>query len=313
MRILDEAQSLGTPPEPVCLAIGVFDGVHLGHVQVIRQMLADARKDRCSSVVVTFDRHPNAVVAPERTPPMIYPLWKRLDTVARLGVEAALVFQFDHAFSRQSGSDFVERLLRGFGRFCSLSVGTGFVFGHRRSGDLQLLRSLGEKQGFAVHGIAPVEAMGEVISSTRVRECIAAGDFERATALLGRPYRLAGTVAVGDQLGRGLGFPTANLNVDGLVLPPPGVYAATAIGEDFRSVAAVNVGRRPTVRSAAAAIRVEAHLLGFDGDLYGRRMELEMGGRLRGEVRFPSREALADQIRRDVDQVREWAGNKGLL
>ena len=154
---------------------------------------------------------------------------------------------------------------------------------------------------------------GEVISSTRLRERVAAGDLPWASACLGRPYGLAGEVVRGEQLGRRLGFPTANLSVDGLVLPPLGVYAGVALGEGLRAPAAVNIGRRPTVDRGAAVVRVEAHLPGYSGDLYGRRLQLELHERIRGEERFPSMDALRERIGRDVEQVRIWAGNKGLL
>ncbi len=313
MRLLAEPSRVGPGPAPVSLAIGVFDGVHLGHEAVIRQTLADARTARGQAVVVTFDRHPNAVVAPERTPPMIYPLWRRLDVLAGLGLDATLVFTFDVEFSRQTGEEFLGNLLRGFERVVSVCVGAGFVFGYRRSGDVDLLKRLGAREGFQVHGIEPLTLEGAPISSTRVRDCIGAGDFPGASRLLGRRYGLAGEVRPGDRLGRHLGFPTANLDVTGLVLPPSGVYAAIAIAPGLRHAAAVNIGTRPTVDGESGEKRVEAHLQGFDGDLYGRRLEIEFDHRLRGEKRFPSRSALADQIREDVGAVRDWAGNKGLI
>lgn len=313
MRVLSDAVPLGDPPSPVCLAIGVFDGVHRGHAAVIGRMLQEARTGGAVSVVVTFDRHPQAVVCPEQAPGMVYPLWRRLEAIRGLGADAALVFPFDAEFSRQTAEQFVQRLVGGFGRLAGVSVGTGFVFGHGRGGDLALLEHLGRAHGFSVVGLPPLEVAGGIVSSTRVRELVASGDFAGAGSLLGRPYALAGEVVVGDRLGRQLGFPTANLEVNGLVLPPSGVYAAVATGPEVRRAAAVNIGRRPTVASGGAPVlRVEAHLLGFDGDLYGRRLELEMGDWLREERAFPSRGALVEQIRGDVAKVAEWAGNKGL-
>lgn len=313
MKILDRPQPFGSAPDPVVLAIGVFDGVHLGHAEVIRQTLGDARAAGGRAVVVTFDRHPNAVVAPQRQPLMLYPLWRRLEVIASLGVEAALVFAFDLEFSRQPAEMFVDRLIAGFGKVAGICVGSGFVFGHGRSGEVNLLRRLGAERGFAVRGIEPLTLEGEVISSTRLRELVAAGDLQRATACLGRSYGVAGEVVRGDQLGRRLGFPTANLSVDGLVLPPLGVYAGFACGEGLRAPAAINIGRRPTVERTAGEVRVEAHLPGYTGDLYGRRLHVELHERIRGEERFPSVETLRERIGRDVDQVRIWARNKGLL
>jgi riboflavin kinase/FMN adenylyltransferase len=313
MRVITDAEPLGAPPPPVSLAIGVFDGVHIGHAAVVRRMLADARTTAAVPVVVTFDRHPYATLAPDRTPPMIYPLWRRLDALAELGAELALVFRFDLAFSRQSAESFLERLLTGFGRVTSIAVGAGFVFGHRRGGNVALLRNFGQARGFIVEAVEPVQWKSEPVSSTRVRESIAEADFSTTAGLLGRPYALAGEVRHGDHLGHQFGFPTANLDVDGLVLPPAGVYAAIARWSGKVRPAAVNIGTRPTLNPASAAIRVEAHLLGIDTDLYGQRLELEFHHCLRPEVRFSSLDELIAQIQRDIAEVTAWAGNKGLL
>jgi len=312
MKVLSEAQPLGSPPSPVHLAIGVFDGVHLGHAEVIQATRAAARAQGGLTVVATFDRHPHRVVDPEHTPPMLYPLWRRLEVIGALGVDAVLVFRFDADFSRQPAEEFVQRLSRGFRRLALFRSGTGFVFGHRRGGDVALLARLGADLGFAVRGVPPCEANGTVVSSTRIRELVVSGALEEAARLLGRPYSIAGEVLKGDRIGRELGFPTANLDVSGLVLPPGGVYAAEVQAGGRTRAAAVNIGRRPTVQEGVAPVRVEAHLPGYDGDLYGQRLELVLGPRLRGEQRFPSRDALAEQIARDVAAVRSWAGNKGL-
>ena len=311
MRILADAVPLGAPPGPVSLAVGVFDGVHLGHRAVIQRTIEDARSAGGVAVVVTFDRHPSAVLAPASAPQMLLPLWRRLEAIGESGVEATLVFAFDEEFSRQPAAAFVERLVRGFGSVAGISVGAGFVFGHRRSGNLEVLRELGRRHGFAVHGVPPVTIAGEVVSSTRIRELVAAGDLGRAGALLGRAYTLAGEVVAGDRLGRQLGFPTANLDVPGLVLPPRGVYAAWARTAGRRLPAAVNIGVRPTVDGTAAVPRVEAHLLGFAGELYGARLELELASRLREERRFPSPAALRTAIGEDVAAVRSWAEKGG--
>ncbi|MCC6231601.1 MAG: riboflavin biosynthesis protein RibF [Verrucomicrobiales bacterium] len=312
LKVLHEAEPLGDPPAAVHVAVGVFDGVHLGHAVVVGRMVAEARSRGGVPVVVTFDRHPQTVVAPAHAPAMIYPLWRRLRALEGLGLESALVYRFDAEFSRQTGEAFIDRLRRGFRSLAGITVGAGFVFGRERSGDLDLLRRLGPRHGFTVNGVPPLEMEGGVISSTRLRESIAEGRLDEAARMLGRPYSLAGEVREGDRLGRQLGFPTANLEVTGLVLPPTGVYAAWAKWDGAVRAAAVNLGTRPTVDPSAAGVRVEAHLLDFDGDLYGRQVELELGPRLRGECRFPSRDALVEQITRDVAGVRQWAGNKGL-
>jgi riboflavin kinase/FMN adenylyltransferase len=313
MKFMTNAGPVGEPPQPVSLAVGVFDGAHLGHASVIQETLREAKRHGGVAVAVTFDRHPTSVLAPDRAPPMIYPLWRRLEALEDLGMGAALVFAFDEEFSRQPATVFVERLLAGFQRVAAIVVGTNFVFGHGRSGNVALLERMAAERGFVARAVPGRLLGGEIISSTRVRERIAAGDFEGASELLGRPYALAGEVEAGDRLGRTLGFPTANLRVDGLALPPPGVYAARAVMGKISRPAAVNVGTRPSIQANGATVRVEAHLLDFAGDLYGERMELEFRFRIRGEERFPSRDALARRIGEDVEAVRAWAGNKGLL
>lgn len=309
MKILSEAGLPGMAQGPACLAIGVFDGVHLGHRAVIRQTLSEARRKGGAAIAITFDRHPAAIVAPDRKPPLLCPVWRKLEALAELGLDAAVVYSFDEHFSRQSAGEFVDRLRAGFGVLGSVTVGASFVFGHGRTGNLEELGRLGALHGFEAHGLPPVEIAGEVVSSTRLRELVAQGDFDRAATLLGRRHTLAGEVIQGDRLGRKLGFPTANLDVEGLVLPPLGVYAGYAIWEGCRFPAAVNIGRRPTIEGTLSEIRVEAHMPGFEGDLYGRRMELDLHTRLRTEQKFPSREALVAQITRDVAAVRAWSGN----
>lgn len=305
MQLASSARDLAAPGRRHCVAIGVFDGVHLGHQQVIRQTLADAARHEAQAVVLTFDRHPNAVVAPDRVPPMIYPLPQRLRAIAGLGCQAALVLPFDEALSRQTGEEFVRALASGLGHLVSVSVGSEFTFGHRRSGDVPLLRRLGGELGFAVHGLAAVAVDGQMVSSTRIREAIRTGHLDAASQMLGRDYALAGQVVHGAQLGRKLGFPTANLDTSGLVLPPGGVYAAHARlgGETHRAV--VNIGWRPTVATGAPAVRVEAHLLDYDRDCYGQEMELHFIERLRDEQKFPGLDALRDQIRRDLEAAHQ--------
>ena len=304
LRTIHRVAELKPGGRPVCLAIGVFDGVHLGHQQVIRQAVTDAEQQEGLAVVVTFDRPPAAVLAPERAPLLICPLPLRLRAIAALGVDVTWLIQFDLQFSQQRAEDFVRRLAREWQPTRSVCVGSNFVFGHRRSGDVELLRKLGRELGFTVHGLAAVALDGRTVSSTRIREAIRAGRLDQAQQMMGREYVLAGPIVRGDQLGRQLGFPTANLDVSGLVLPPGGVYAIhAAVGRShYRGV--LNIGHRPTLRNPLPQLRVEAHLLDFDGDLYGREMELTFVGRLRAERKFPSLEALRAQIAEDVAAAR---------
>jgi riboflavin kinase/FMN adenylyltransferase len=236
-------------------------------------------------------------------PPLIYSLPQKLRAIAALGVDATWLIRFDEPFSRQPGEDFVRGMARDFGQLHSICVGGDFSFGHRRSGNVALLDSLGAELRFAVHSIAPVSLDGQPVSSTRIREAIRTGQFNSASRMLGRGYSLAGTVVKGGQLGQKLGFPTANVDAQGLVLPPNGVYAAHAQtgGRQFRAV--LNIGLRPTISPDVAAPRVEAHLLDFRGDLYGQELEVTFVGRLRDEQKLPSIDALKEQIARDIDQA----------
>lgn len=287
-----------------CAAIGVFDGVHLGHQQVIRQTVSDAHHCGAVPIAVTFDRHPAAIVAPQRVPPMIQTLAHRLESIAALGIEVACVIRFDEAFSRLSGEEFVRQLLRDFGRLHSICVGGAFTFGHQRSGNVALLQRMGGEHGFSVHGLAAVSLDGETISSTRIREAIRAGHLDLAGQMLGRDYRLTGPVVRGDQLGRQLGFPTANLDVTGLALPPHGVYAVE-VSLDGRPLPGVlNLGHRPTVQDSAPQLRVEVHLLDFTGDLYDRELAVTFIQKLRDEQKFPSLDALRAQIEADIAAAR---------
>ena len=304
MKILRTPSDLPPGPRRICVAIGVFDGVHLGHQQVIRQTVADAEQHEALSVVVTFDRHPNAVVAPTRMPPPVYSLTQKLRAIEALGVEGAWVIHFDEAFSRQTGEEFVRALVRDFSQLRSVCVGSGFTFGHRRSGDVGLLRRLGVELNFSVHGLAAVSLDGEPVSSTRIREAIRGGQFDAAGQMLGRAWSLAGPVVKGDQLGGKLGFPTANLDVNGRALPPNGVYAVHVRIDAQIHRGVLNIGFRPTVSSGAPELRVEAHLFDFTGDLYGRDLEITFLEKLREEQTFPSLAALKEQIARDVASAR---------
>ncbi len=304
MLCLHHARELPADARPVCAAVGMFDGVHLGHQQIIQKVIAEARACGGVSLVITFDAHPSAIVAPERAPALLQSLSQRIETIGTLGAEALWVIHFDRAFSEVSAEAFIRQMTEAWGRLRSLCVGADFAFGHRRSGNVGLLRQLGAEIGFAVHGLPAVTVDGQPVSSTRIREAVRAGDFAGADRLLGRPYQLAGPVVTGDQLGRQLGFPTANLDVRGLVVPPHGVYATQARwrGADHPSV--TNIGLRPTLRGTAPALRVETHLLDFQGDLYGEELGLRFVTCLREERQFASLAELEAQIARDAAAAR---------
>lgn len=304
MNVIHRAVELNTSNRKVCLAIGFFDGVHLGHQQIIRQTIADAHQNEAIALVITFDRHPASVVAPDRAPSLIYPLARKIRTIESLGAHALLLIHFDKAFSQQPGEQFIRSLTRDLGGIQSLCVGANFTFGHKRDGNVALLKKLGEELQFKVHGMAAVSLDGKIISSTRVREAVATGNLDLAGQMLGRDYSLSGRVIEGDHLGHQLGFPTANIDATGLILPPNGVYTArTAVrGTTFASV--LNIGFRPTLKNPTPQKRVEVHLLDFNGDLYGQELEVIFSHKLRDEKKFASLVELKKQIGRDVTQAR---------
>jgi riboflavin kinase / FMN adenylyltransferase len=283
---------------PRHVAVGEFDGVHLGHREVMRG----------ADTVLTFEPHPRTVVAPEKAPKLITSLDTKIDLIAGLGVDELVVIPFDGAFASQSPQAFIDDVLVAKLGANKVSVGENFRFGHRAKGDVALLRA---QDAFETRVVELVQGDGEVISSSHIRDLIAAGEMERATACLGLPFQLRGPVAHGDKRGQALGFPTANLVPDpALIYPGHGVYACRAAveldGEWRWWPAATNVGVRPTFVTGRGLL-VEAFLLGFDGDLYGRELRLAFLQRLRGEVRFDSVEALVEQMERDVEDTRRIA------
>lgn len=323
MKVVRSATELS--PGKACLAIGVFDGVHLGHQQIIRQTVADAKQHEAVAVVVTFDKHPNAIVAPDKVPPLIYSRPQKLRAIESLGADALLEIPFDKSFSQQTGEHFTRRLARDLGArlsgpqqhrkvedtaghrpaLQSICVGADFVFGYKRSGNVALLESLGQELRFTVHGVAAVSLDGQPVSSTRIRETIRAGDFASASQMLGRAYSIAGDVIHGDQIGHKLGFPTANLDTTGLLLPPNGVYAAhvTVAGQTHRAV--LNIGIRPTLTQSTPTPRLEVHLLDFSGELYRQELEVAFVTKIRDEQKFASLDELKGQIARDIAEARK--------
>jgi riboflavin kinase / FMN adenylyltransferase len=273
---------------PRQIAIGTFDGVHVGHRQVIHG----------ADTVLTFEPHPLSVLHPEAAPKLIMPFEIKRDVIDGLSVDELVVIPFDHEFSTIPAEDFCERILIETLGAERVSVGENFRFGAKAKGDPAMLAARTE---FESRIVPLVEVEGEIVSSTRIRSLVAAGEVEAATLCLGAPFLLEGTVVEGDGRGRTLGFPTANLvPSDDLVCPGHGVYAAFANGRP----AAVNVGVRPTFESGRGLL-IEAFLIDFEGDLYGQTLRLAFIGRLRGERRFPGVEELVSQMHRDVEEARE--------
>ena len=304
MHLIHIANELNAGSRKVCLAIGFFDGVHLGHHQIIRQTITDARKHNALALVITFDQHPNTIVAPARVPPLIYSLPQKLRTIESLGPEATLLIHFDKAFSQKTGEEFIRELSGAWSGIQSICVGANFVFGHKRSGNVDLLKALGSELRFSVHGMSAVSLDGKIVSSTRIREAIRAGDLDAASQMLGRAYSISGRIIEGDKLGHKIGFPTANLDTTGLALPPIGVYAIHAIVRGTTHRAVLNIGTRPTLGNPNPPLRVEAHLLDFNGDLYGEELEIVFAEKLRDEQKFPSVDELKAQIARDIERAK---------
>jgi len=304
MKIINAPAALDPPIGRVCAAIGMFDGVHLGHQQVIRQAVADAHQHEATSLCVTFDCHPATIISPQRAPRLIQSLPQRLAAIESLGIDATIILNFDEPMSRVAAADFIRQLNGDIGEIKSLCVGAKFAFGQNRRGNVELLQQLGEELNFTVHGLAAVALDGEIISSTRIRQAITEGRLDAAIQMLGREYALGGDVIKGDQRGRELGCPTANLDCTGRCLPPTGVYAAHAKVGQKTHRAAVNIGHRPTVSGPDTTLHVEAHLLDFSGDLYGEHLELTFVDKLRDEQRFDSIDDLKEQIALDLTAAR---------
>ncbi|ETK35795.1 bifunctional riboflavin kinase/FAD synthetase [Microbispora sp. ATCC PTA-5024] len=293
------------------VTIGVFDGVHLGHQRMVARAVETARSLGLLSVVVTFDPHPDEVVRPGSHPPQLTTPRRRTELLASLGVDAVCVLPFTLEFSRMSPDEFVQTALVDRLHAACVVVGENFRFGHKAAGDLETLRTLGEKYDFVAEGV-PLVSEGEAISSTLVRERLAAGDVAGAAAALGRPHRVEGVVVRGHQRGKALGFPTANVeSPQHTAIPADGVYAgwlqctqAPSPYEGERWPAAISIGTNPTFDGVERT--VEAYALDRDDlDLYGAHVAVDFAERLRETLRFDSIEALISQMRADVDRARE--------
>jgi riboflavin kinase/FMN adenylyltransferase len=297
------APDRGPSPAPVACTIGVFDGVHRGHQRLLAATVAAARELGGIAAAVTFEPHPRAVLDPANVPPELTTLDEKRERLMAAGMDRVVVVNFTREVSEWSAERFCARLLDRFD-LQRLVVGPGFAMGRDRRGDVDFLRRFGAEHGFSVDTVAAVTEEGEPISSTRIRSALVSGDVELAAGLLGHPYFLDGTVERGDRIGWRLGFPTANLGVEpGKCLPELGIYSTWIRVRGEWRVAASSIGYRPTF--GGDRLTVEAHLLDFDGDLYGEPARLSFVHRLRDEQAFDSVDALVAQMGRDVDRTRE--------
>ena len=302
LRSIPELERLGGP---LFLAIGVFDGVHRGHQAVISTSADHARAANGTPVVLTFDPHPEKVLRPESAPHLLTATQHKIALIRDLGVGNLLIITFDKQFAATEPEDFVTALVAHSKPLREICVGHEWSFGKNRRGNLELLKKLGAKSNFDVVGIPPVKITGAVVSSTAIRQGIEKGDFAKAAEMLGREYTILGTVTHGDNLGKKIGFPTANLSAHSEQFPPDGVYAAEAKIDNEVHRGVINLGVRPTISAGKSERVLEIHLFDFNRDIYRRDVEVRFLRFLRPEKKFANVEVLVEQIRQDVDQARE--------
>jgi riboflavin kinase/FMN adenylyltransferase len=285
------------------LALGNFDGVHRGHRKILDRVRRVASERSATSLVMTFDPHPPRIVRPDKAPPLLMTTAQRLEAIEAAGVQGTAIVRFTHELSQWDPETFVHAVLVDWLHVSEVWVGANFLFGRDRAGTFNLLRSLGSRYGFNAEKIDPVRYKDFVVSSTRIRRLISEARVDEAGALLGHQYFIDGIVVRGDQRGRTIGFPTANLSTENELLPPNGVYATTARVDGIVYPSVTNIGVRPTVDDTGR-VTIETHVFDFDRDLYGAPMRVSFVQRLRDERRFDSLDALKSQIAADCDRAR---------
>ena len=284
------------------ITLGNFDGLHLGHQELIRKIILRAGETGGLSMVVTFRPHPLKILAPEKCPPLISIYEEKIQLLEKLGIDVLVKIPFTLDFSAMEPRDFVKNILVDRLGAKEIFVGYNYRFGKGRKGNILMLRDLGNELGFIVREVEQVSLNGEVISSTRIRQLLINGEVEHAARLLGRPYALCGIVVKGDGRGRGLGFPTANIVSRHSIIPSDGVYAVRLFVRDKYYNGIVNIGMRPTFDAKTMAI--EVHIFDFDEDIYGEELTVYFAGKIRDERKFASAEALIDQINADINSTK---------
>jgi len=285
------------------ITLGNFDGLHLGHQELIKKIIQRARETSSLSMVVTFRPHPLKILAPDKCPPLISIYEEKIRLIEKLGIDVLVKIPFSLDFAAMEPRDFVKNILRDLLGAREIFVGYNYRFGKGRKGDIRMLNELGKELGFVVREIEQVSLNGEVISSTRIRRLLKDGEVEDAAKFLGRPYALCGIVVKGDGRGRGLGFPTANIASKHAIIPSNGVYAVKLFVRDRHYDGIVNIGTRPTFEAKTLAI--EVHIFGFDEDIYGEEVSIYFIGRIREEKRFAGAQELISQIKEDVAIAKE--------
>jgi len=304
MRITHGFPSLGTPH---AVTIGNFDGLHLGHQAMLARLQDVARARGLPSCVLSFEPHPREFFAPDQAPARLSSLREKAECLQRLGIDRLHVFRFDRAFSALSADAFIEQVLGRTLQARYVLVGDDFRYGAKRMGDFALLERAGQSLGFDAEFLPTVEVAGERVSSTAVRQALAAGDLAHASRLLGRPYSISGHVVHGDKLGRDIGFPTANIQLKHNRPPLMGIFAIELYGLDGAPLPGVaSLGKRPTMKNPDAPPVLEVHLFDFNADIYGRRVHVDFLHKLRDEVKYPDLDTLVAQIQRDVDNAKHF-------
>lgn len=298
-RVLDDVQL-----KDVCLTIGSFDGVHQGHQQIIKDLIAGAQSMGVPAVVLTFYPHPSAILKGKNFPYYLSSPDDKAEQLHKMGVDVVITHPFNRNVANTPARDFIQNL-QSHMLIRHIQIGYDFAMGKNRDGDFALLQEIGKTSGFSVNQTEAVEDSGQIISSSRIRFLLGVGQVEEAATLLGRNYSIKGIIEVGDQRGRTIGFPTANLAVWAeRIIPTAGVYACKIYVQGKSLKAVTNIGVRPTFEATPVAPRVEAHILDFAQDIYGETVQLEFITRLRAERRFPTIEDLVNQIKTDVVQAR---------
>lgn len=297
MNVWNSLDAFPTGREPICATIGNFDGVHLGHQAILASVIGAAKRRSAPSLLISFDPHPLAVVAPSRGPKLLQTRRQKLETLEATGLDGMMMLPFDRELAALTGEEFFGTYLAERIRFAAVHVGSNFRFGRARGGDIGLLHTIGAELGFSVVAVPPVFVDGETVSSSAVRSAVEAGDVAKARALLGRPFAVTGEVVHGEGRGRALDFPTANVAVDNEIVPRRGVYVTETMAFGSRFPSITNVGVRPTF--GGTTLSVESHLIDVDEDLYDERVEVRFLARLRDEATFAGPAELADQLARD--------------
>ncbi|HEX8922875.1 MAG TPA: bifunctional riboflavin kinase/FAD synthetase, partial [Pyrinomonadaceae bacterium] len=297
---------------PTVLTLGVFDGLHLGHQLIMRTVVKRARALGAVPTVITFDPHPRAVLHRESAPPLLQTFDQKIEAFGVLGLEQAIVIRFTRAFAEIEAEDFLRDVVRERLQAVEVYLGRGFAFGRNREGNIELLRKVSERLGFRAEEVAEVRLRGQRISSSRIRELLAAGSVNLARRMLGRPYGVEGRVVHGMERGRALGFPTANLRPQNRVIPRGGVYITATLIEGAWRRSITNIGTRPTFEGEGAQPSVETYVMNWTGDLYGDVVRVRFLHRLRDEKKFASIEELKRQIAHDRDRASQYFERGGV-